>query len=69
MKGPGLEREDGLEQVVFDGHPLYYYQADTDDEDVYGQEQDQFGGEWYAVTPQGDEAEAGYQGGGKGYGS
>ena len=59
-----LHRDDGLMQVVFNGHPLYYYQADTDTEDTYGEEQDQFGAEWYAVTPQGDKAEA--EGGGNG---
>jgi predicted lipoprotein with Yx(FWY)xxD motif len=53
-----LHRDDGLMQIVYNGHPLYYYQADTDTEDTYGQEQDQFGAEWYAVTPQGSKAES-----------
>ena len=52
-----LKRDDGLRQVVYNGHPLYYYQADGDREDAYGQEKDQFGGEWYAVTPTGEKAE------------
>ena len=59
-----LKRDDGLLQVVYNGHPLYYYQADTETEDTYGQEQKQFGAEWYTVTPQGNPAEA--QGGGGG---
>lgn len=53
-----LKRDDGLMQVVYSGHPLYYYQADTDSEDAYGQEKDQFGAEWYALTPSGDKAES-----------
>jgi predicted lipoprotein with Yx(FWY)xxD motif len=61
-----LRRDDGLLQVVYNGHPLYYYQADTDTEDNYGEEQKQFGAEWYAVTPQGDQAEAEGAGGGSG---
>lgn len=68
-----LKRENGLEQVVYNGHPLYYYQADTDSEDVYGQMQDQFGGWWYAVAPTGKTVESSQQqgdhqgGGGYGY--
>lgn len=64
-----LKREDGLMQVVYNGHPLYYYQADTGSEDTYGQEKDQFGAEWYALTPSGNLAESGSQEGGGGYGS
>lgn len=56
-----LKRENGLEQVVYNGHPLYYYQADTDSEDAYGQKQDQFGGRWYAVTPTGKAVESNQQ--------
>jgi len=52
-----LKRDDGLTQVVYNGHPLYYYQADGDAEDAYGQEKDQFGAEWYALTGTGDKAE------------
>jgi predicted lipoprotein with Yx(FWY)xxD motif len=58
-----LRRDDGLMQVVFAGHPLYYYQADTDPEDTYGQELEQFGAEWYAITPEGEGA--GEEGGGE----
>lgn len=52
-----LKRDDGLTQVVYNGHPLYYYQADGGAEDAYGQEKDQFGAEWYALTPTGDKAQ------------
>jgi hypothetical protein len=44
-------------QVAYAGHPLYYYQADTSSDDTYGQELDQFGAGWYALTPTGDKAE------------
>jgi predicted lipoprotein with Yx(FWY)xxD motif len=62
-----IKRDDGLMQVVYNGHPLYYYQGDTDAEDSYGQEKDQFGAEWYAVTASG--AQAGTEGSDDGYGS
>ena len=52
-----LNRDGGLKQVVYNGHPLYYYQADTNTQDTKGEEQVQFGAEWYALTPQGDLAE------------
>lgn len=54
-----LTREGGLRQVVYDGHPLYYYQGDTSRADTNGQEKDQFGAEWYALQPSGQTAEAG----------
>lgn len=63
-----LKREDGLRQVVYNGHPLYYYQGDTDSADTNGQEQDQFGAEWYALTPAGAQAHGGGQNGGGGDG-
>lgn len=64
-----LKRESGLMQIVYNGHPLYYYQADTDSSDTYGQEQNQFGAEWYALTPAGNKAESSMQKGGNSYGS
>jgi len=64
-----IKRADGLMQVVYNGHPLYYYQADTGTSDTYGQEQNQFGAEWYALTPAGNQAETSKQKGGGSYGS
>lgn len=65
-----LKRGDGLAQVVFDDHPLYYYQGDTSSKDANGEELNQFGAEWYAVTPQGGFAEpGGGEGGGESGGS
>lgn len=50
-------RDDGGTQVTYNGHPLYYYQADTGSGDAYGQGVDQFGAEWYAISPAGQVAE------------
>jgi predicted lipoprotein with Yx(FWY)xxD motif len=64
-----IRRSDGLLQVVYAGHPLYYYQADTGRDDAYGQKVSQFGAEWYAVTPSGESAgESGSEGGNGGGG-
>lgn len=52
-------RDDGGTQVTYNGHPLYYYQADTGAGDAHGQGVDQFGAEWYAITPSGRVAEKG----------
>jgi predicted lipoprotein with Yx(FWY)xxD motif len=51
-----IKRDDGLTQVAYAGHPLYYYQADTGRDDAYGQDKDQFGAEWYAITATGSDA-------------
>jgi predicted lipoprotein with Yx(FWY)xxD motif len=67
-----IKRDDGLMQVAYAGHPLYYYQGDTGSEDAYGQEKDQFGAEWYAITAAGADAQnrkSNAGGGGGGYGS
>lgn len=50
-------RDDGGTQVTYNGHPLYYYQADTAAGDAYGQSIEQFGAEWYAVSPAGRAAQ------------
>ncbi len=52
-------RDDGGTQVTYNGHPLYYYQADTGAGDAYGQAISQFGAEWYAISPAGRVAEKG----------
>jgi predicted lipoprotein with Yx(FWY)xxD motif len=41
-------------QVVFKGHPLYFFANDTSAGDVNGQGLNDFGGLWTAVTPSGD---------------
>ncbi|HEY7068627.1 MAG TPA: hypothetical protein VH479_00865 [Acidimicrobiales bacterium] len=59
-----IKRDDGLMQVVYAGHPLYYYQGDTSPKDTNGQEKDQFGAEWYTLHSSGQKAEAEGEGGG-----
>jgi predicted lipoprotein with Yx(FWY)xxD motif len=46
-------RSDGKTQVVYNGHPLYYYAADTAAGQTTGQGLNQFGGLWWLVTPAG----------------
>ena len=40
-------------QVVFKGHPLYFFANDTSSGDMNGQGLNDFGGLWTAVTPSG----------------
>ncbi|GGO16244.1 lipoprotein [Microbispora rosea subsp. aerata] len=51
-----IHREDGTTQVTYNKHPLYYYAKDQKAGDVLGQDVKDFGGEWYAVTPEGKKA-------------
>lgn len=48
-----IARSDGPRQLVYAGHPLYYYQADTGRGAAHGQGITQFGAPWFAVTPLG----------------
>jgi predicted lipoprotein with Yx(FWY)xxD motif len=48
-------RNDGTLQVTYAGHPLYTYVADTEPGQANGNDIDQFGAEWYALTPHGGE--------------
>ncbi len=40
-------------QVTYNGHPLYYYVGDVHPGDTNGEQLNQFGGLWYAVSPTG----------------
>lgn len=53
-----IERRDGSMQVTYNGWPLYYFQQDAGPGDVAGQDVHGFGGEWYLVSPQGQQIEA-----------
>lgn len=67
-----ISRESGDTQVTYNGHPLYYYAPDKQPGDIKGQELDQFGAEWYVVSPSGnkvEEGEGGDSSGGSGGGS
>ena len=44
---------EGGSQVIFKGHPLYFFANDTSAGDMNGQGLDDFGGLWTAVTPGG----------------
>ena len=46
-------RSDGMTQVTYKGHPLYYYVKDKDDGDAYGQNKREFGADWYVLAPSG----------------
>jgi predicted lipoprotein with Yx(FWY)xxD motif len=51
------KRSDGTLQVTYAGHPLYTYTADAKPGDANGNDIDSFGGEWYALQPNGEEPE------------
>jgi len=51
------KRSDGTLQVVYGGHPLYYFVRDKDSGDAYGQGIDGFGAEWYVLGANGKKVE------------
>lgn len=48
-----ITREDGSLQVTYAGHPLYYFEKDSEEVEVSGQDVASFGGEWYLIAPDG----------------
>jgi predicted lipoprotein with Yx(FWY)xxD motif len=53
------ERSDGTTQVTYAGHPLYLYAGDQKPGDTNGAGLDDYGAEWYPVTPAGETLESG----------
>lgn len=53
-----FERPDTGTQVMYAGHPLYTYAGDAQPGDTKGQGVDEFGAEWYALTPRGDKLDS-----------
>ena len=49
------KRSDGKVEVTYNGHPLYYYVADTKRGQTTGQGLNQFGAPWWVLTPGGKE--------------
>ena len=47
-------RSDGKPQVTYNGHPLYYYQGDSNPGDTNGQGVNAFGAPWYVLSPSGN---------------
>jgi predicted lipoprotein with Yx(FWY)xxD motif len=50
-------RSDGTKQAVYNGHPLYYFAADTQPTDTKGQGLHAFGADWYEIGPNGGKVE------------
>lgn len=48
---------DGKQLVTYNGWPLYHFAKDQEPGQTNGQEIESFGGEWYLVTPEGEELE------------
>ncbi|HEU4738010.1 MAG TPA: hypothetical protein VFS54_02885 [Solirubrobacterales bacterium] len=51
------KRKDGTVQVTYNGWPLYTYVGDQKPGEANGNDIDQFGAEWYALMPNGEEPE------------
>lgn len=51
------KRKDGTVQVTYNGWPLYTYAGDQNPGEANGNDIDQFGAEWYALQPNGQEPE------------
>jgi predicted lipoprotein with Yx(FWY)xxD motif len=47
------KRSDGLPQVTYNGHPLYWFTNDRSPGDASGQGLNDFGGNWYVLSPSG----------------
>lgn len=50
------ERKDGTMQVTYAGHPLYTFVEDKKPGEVNGNDVSAFGGQWYALKGNGEEA-------------
>jgi predicted lipoprotein with Yx(FWY)xxD motif len=61
LAGPGVnagllsttKRTDGSLEVVYNGHPLYYFSGDKQAGDVTGQDLNSFGALWFVLSPAG----------------
>jgi len=51
------QRADGTMQVVYNGHPLYYFAGDTKPGDTTGEGVNAFGAGWDVVNPAGNKIE------------
>ena len=51
------KRKDGTVQVTYNDWPLYTYAGDQNPGEANGNDIDQFGAEWYALQPNGQEPE------------
>jgi predicted lipoprotein with Yx(FWY)xxD motif len=51
------KRPDGSSEVTYAGHPLYWYEGDTNPGDTNGEGLTDFGGSWDAVSPAGKAVE------------
>ncbi|HEV7277327.1 MAG TPA: hypothetical protein VGN80_13660 [Devosiaceae bacterium] len=51
-----MTRGDGIEQVTYNGWPLYYYFEDYEPGDINGDDIESFGEDWYLIGPNGDRA-------------
>ena len=49
------KRKDGTVQVTYDGHPIYGFVEDKKPGETNGNDFDGFGGQWYALMPNGEE--------------
>lgn len=49
-----IQREEGKQQVTYNGWPLYTYAPDTSPGDIKGQDIEGFGAEWYLIGPNGE---------------
>lgn len=47
------KRDDGSEQVTYNGRPLYHFEADKKPGDVNGQDVNAFGAKWFVMNPEG----------------
>jgi predicted lipoprotein with Yx(FWY)xxD motif len=53
------KRSDGTTQVLYGGHPLYYFAGDQSSGQANGEGLNFFGGAWYAVGPSGHKVASG----------
>ena len=53
-----ITRSDGIKQVTYDGHPLYFFAGDTGPGTDSGQGSDGFGAKWWLVAPSGTQITA-----------
>ena len=53
----GTVEHDGMMMVTYNGWPLYYFVEDSAPGDTKGHDIEEFGAEWYLITPEGEKAE------------